>query len=326
MPRVLIAVLSFVFATSLRAEVKVSEPVSFSGMCDASAGVALSADLFVVADDEGTTLRIFSRTNTAAPVFRLRLEHFLEVDPHDPEADVEGAARVGDVIYWIGSHAQNKAGKTRNSRHRFFATRIVSLDPPRIEPIGQPYFDLLGDLEVSPDLKDLHLTEAASRPPKEKHALNIEGLCARPDGSLLIGFRNPVPKKEALLVPLLNPAEITTNRNAHAVLGEPIQLDLNGRSIRDMVQRDGKYFIIGGSYNSADRFELFRWNGRKKITLLYKWEAHTFNPEAIISLPDENAFLVLSDDGNKRRFGIPCKDFPEAGRRFRGSVITLDAE
>ena len=35
-----------------------------------------------------------------------------------------GAARIGDVVYWIGSHARNKNGRYRPERHRFLALKI----------------------------------------------------------------------------------------------------------------------------------------------------------------------------------------------------------
>jgi hypothetical protein len=302
--------------------VKFAGETQFSGACDASAGAAITDDLFVAADDETNHLRIYSRSQGGAPVFQLPLDRFLRVDRHEPEADIEGAARVGEVIYWIGSHGRNQKGEVRASRQRFFATRIVSTDSPRIEPLGSGYDGLLPDFENAPQLEKFDLEEASELAPKEKNALNIEGLCARPDGSLLIGFRNPVPKKKALLVPLLNPAELVNGKDAHAKFGKAIRLDLEGRGIRDIVQRDGSYFIIAGAFDSGNRFELYRWDGQQSITLLHRWEKHSFNPEAILALPGK-ALFVLSDESSKHGV-LSCKDLPASSRSFRGVLAQTE--
>ena len=34
-----------------------------------------------------------------------------------PEADIEGATRVQDRVYWITSHGANNDGEVRPSRH-----------------------------------------------------------------------------------------------------------------------------------------------------------------------------------------------------------------
>jgi hypothetical protein len=45
-------------------------------------------------------------------------------------------------------------------------------------------------------LKDYELEKAEKLAPKEEGGLNIEGLTATPNGELLIGFRNPIPKEK----------------------------------------------------------------------------------------------------------------------------------
>jgi hypothetical protein len=185
------------------------------GMCDASAVVPAGSEHFVVADDEDNILRVYSRIRGDAPISQTNLSSFLRVDPKSPEVDLEGAAPLGDRVYWISSHARNKNGKERPSRHRFFATTIsASNGVAAVNPVGLPYANLLADLLSEPRLKQFNLAAASRRAPKTKNALNIEGLCATPAGHLLIGFRNPNPRGQTLLVPLLNPAELIEGRTA----------------------------------------------------------------------------------------------------------------
>ena len=49
--RLCLVLLSGVLALPVFAEIKISKPFQYQGMCDASAGVAIDAHLFAVADD-----------------------------------------------------------------------------------------------------------------------------------------------------------------------------------------------------------------------------------------------------------------------------------
>lgn len=294
-------------------------------MCDASAGIALSTNIFVAADDESNQLRTYSRAHPGVPVNQLELGAFLQIGKGKPEIDAEGAAQVGDIVYWITSHGRNRQGELRPSRQRFFATRISNKGEPRLEISGRPYANLLRDLVADPQFEQFDLADAASKAPKKKGALNIEGLAARPDGTLLIAFRNPVPDKKALLIPLLNPAELVKPGGARAKFGPAIQLDLDGNGIRDMVQRDGKFYMIAGARDGGHDFQLYRWNGNAAPELLHEWKARSFNPEAILSVPGRpNEFIILSDDGSLKQGGTECKDLPEAARRFRSVLLRIE--
>jgi hypothetical protein len=304
--------------------VHISEEKIYAHMCDASAGIALSADLFVAADDESNKLRAYSRSRPGSPIHELDLTRPLQIGRGDPETDVEGAAQIGDVVYWITSHGRNKDGKFRPSRQRFFATRISPGTQPRLEFTARLYAGLLRDFAAEPQLKAFNLERASGLAPKDKGALNIEGLCSRPDGSLLIAFRNPVPNKKALLVPLLNPAELVAGKGARAKFGPPIQLDFDKNGVRDLMQQNGTYYIIAGAHNGRDDFQLYSWDGAGAPKLLHDWKG-SFNPEAILAVPGEtNKFIILSDDGTRKTRGTPCKLLPEASRRFRSVLLTLE--
>ena len=326
MKRVLLAtVLFFVFSQDSRADVQLSETKTYFGMCDASAGIALTPDLFVAADDESNKLRTYSRSRPGAPLHELDLRNFLMIGRGDPETDVEGAAQVGDIVYWITSHGRNKDGKFRPSRQRFFATRLHDGAQPRLELVGRLYAGILRDLSTAPQLRQFQLDRASRMAPKDKGALNIEGLCARPDGSLLIAFRNPIPGKQGLIVPLLNPADLIAGKGIRARFGDPILLDLDKNGVRDLMQQDGTYYIIAGPHSGRDDFQLYSWDGTSAPKMLHHWQKGAFNPEAVLAVPgDQNKLIILSDDGSKKTSGTPCKMLPEAQRRFRSVVATLN--
>src|SRR6267143_1742814 len=84
-----------------------SDPATYFGMCDASAAVSLTSNLFIVANDEDNILRIYRRHPGGLPVLTCDLNSFLRVTGKSTEADLEGSARIGDRIYWISSHGRN---------------------------------------------------------------------------------------------------------------------------------------------------------------------------------------------------------------------------
>jgi len=297
---------------------------TFLGLCDASAGVPAGEGCFWVASDEDNVLRLYDSTSNPVPVRRLDLNSFLRVDPDSPEADIEGAARLGETVYWITSHGRNKRAKFRESRLRFLATRIRSDGRASVmTPVGVPYRGLLDDLTAAPQLQHFNLAVAADRAPKASGALNIEALAARTEDSLWVGFRNPVPEGLALLVPLLNPAQVVDG--ARAELGEPVRLDLGGLGIRAMRAMDEGWWIVAGPSGSGGQSRLYHWGGvgSEPHRITVPWPDR-FNPEVILTddQGDVEGLLFLSDDGTLEVDGCPCKELAqEHDRRFRALWI-----
>lgn len=298
----------------------VSRPTTYFGMCDASAGVALNSRLFAVANDEDNAIRVYSADHGGAPRRSYDVSRFIGVDARRPESDLEGACRVGNRIYWITSHGQNREGEFRSSRHAFFATRIT--DRAVLKPIGRAYRSLLADLIADSRLAQFNLREASQRPPKARNALNIEGLSATPDGRLLIGFRNPIPDDRALIVPLENPQEVIDNERAR--FGDPILIDLNGLGIRDITLHGSGYLIVAGSYDGSGKNKLYRWNGSSEPDRIREVDLGNINAEAIVIYPEgDRGIQLLSDDGTRSVGGVPCKLAEPSKRRFRSVWVAL---
>jgi hypothetical protein len=293
---------------------------TYRGPCDASAAVALDADHFVVGDDERNTLHVYRRGQAQA-VGQLPLSKFLKTDANE-ESDIEGAALIGSRIYWITSHGRNSRGKALHSRHRFFATELVPGRPPALKPVGEPYVHLLRDIQDSEGLKPYKLGDAAHRAAEADGGFNIEGLAATPDGQLLIGLRNPVPRGRALLVPLQNPAEVINGQRAR--FGPPIELDLGQRGIRSIELVGSIYLIAAGPPADLGSFALYRWSGQPgaAATPVAGVELRDLRPEALFAIPQTANVQLLSDDGGVKIDGVECKKLPADQQTFRSLIIT----
>lgn len=286
----------------------------YRGMCDASAAVALDDAHFVVANDEDNALRVYRR-GEPLPVATVPLARALGTAS---ESDLEGAARVGDAVYWISSHGRNSSGKVRPDRYRLFATAINSAtSPPTVAPPVAVETGFLAQLLAAESLAPWHLRAAAKLAPEAPGGLNIEGLAATADGQLLIGFRNPLREGKALVVTLANPQRIGSGEAAQ--FGPPIGLDLGGRGIRSIERLDTGYLIVAGPIADRGDFALYRWSGAAAeapqriagVTL------GTLRPEALFVWPNSRHVQVLSDDGGVVTAGVACKDRPASGQSFR---------
>jgi hypothetical protein len=299
------------------------------GMCDGSAAVALGNDRFVVADDEDNVLRVYPRGQGQAPLQAFDMNAFLQPETAKPETDTEGATLVGNRIYWITSHGRNKNGAVRGSRYRFWATQWEARgERVALNFVGFAYTQLLQDLVAEPSLAKYGLDAASQLAPKSQGALNIEGLAAMPDGTLLIGFRNPIPAGKALVVPLLNPTEVIA-RTAPPRFGAPLEFDLGGLGVRgfEYVPARRQFAIIAGDIDAGRPSQLFTWSGAasEPARLVAGVNFGDLNPESVIVYADEAATLqVVSDDGTKMVDGRPCKEGADVRRRsFRTAWVSF---
>ena len=316
-------------------------------IADASASVAIDANLFIVGDDEGSRLCIYDSGNPdSAPLADANIWQSLNIDPAQPETDIEGATWFNGRIFWITSHGRNKDGKYWLSRYQFFATTIT-IDGNDIDlTVDGNYTNLVDDLIAYDLVYNLGLADAIGVvdghiDPNEipqlapkRHGLNIEALCTSADGnSMYIGFRNPRPKlddtKLALIIQLNNPQQVVLSA-APPDFEPPLLLDLDGFGLRSMEYSFtlGQYLLVAGSHKSGLE---------KPLQVLYAYDMPTGNlttlgeleiitPEALFQFPDSNDIQLLSDDGtlliDTPDGPVQNKFLPRQQRTFRAHRVT----
>lgn len=277
-----------------------------TGLANASAAVPVGDRWFATAGGDDNVVRVYPTDRGGPPVATLRLPGRSTLLHHAAEFDLEAGARIGDIVYWIGSHGRAKDGRERPARQQFLATRITATnDHVRMESFGSPCTSLLQVLLADPRYQALGFAAAAGRPPEED-GINVEGLCDTPEGTLLVGFRSPLPEERAVLAPLLNPAEAVDGREPR--FGDPVRLDLGGRGVRDMARSGTRYYILAGSEGSGGNTVLYRWDGPGTAPERVDTSGlKRLNPEglAVFGKEKKPRLLVVSDDGRHQKPGTP---------------------
>ncbi|MDX1951162.1 MAG: DUF3616 domain-containing protein [Verrucomicrobiota bacterium] len=305
--------------------VMIEKVYSFTGLCDGSAAVALDHRHFAVADDETNVVRVYQLDGKTEPISFIDLTEHLDVDPEEPETDIEGAARIGNKIYWITSHGRNKNAKRRPSRHRLFATEIIAGAVPSLKPPRNFSKSFLEDLLKEKRFDSFPLKTAEKLAPKAEGGFNIEGLAAWNSTQLLVGLRNPVPEGKALLFEVTNPEAAMEGQKT--VFGKAHQLDLDGFGVRDIFQVDDFYLILAGPTDGSSNFRIFRWDGKQGLKALSEKQIFEgYNPEAIFQFPGSGPeiFHVVSDDGTVKSGGKECKDLEDSEKRFRLLQVRIE--
>jgi hypothetical protein len=306
--------------------------VTFQGMCDASAAVEIDRHRFLVADDEDNILRTFDADRGGAALAGVDMSQPLGLTPKGkrldkwPELDLEAGTRIGERAYWLTSHGRNSKAKLKPERLRFFSTTVpgaTTREPAdALQLVGHAYEHLMDDLVGDPRYAAFGLAAAAERAPKDEGGFNLEGMTATPDGTLLLGFRNPVPDGLALLFTVDAPAAIF-DTDARATLGAPIRLDLGGLGVRALTWWRDAYLIVAGPRDSGGASAIFRWDGHGAPVRL-AIDLAGFNPEGTFTPDTRDELMLLSDDGSVEHGGVPCKELKDpAQRRFRGLWLQL---
>jgi len=291
----------------------------YSGSCDGSGGVALDEEHFAVVNDETSLLLIYRRHEPGAPIQTINIRRALELKKKE-EGDLEGLARIGDLLYVLGSHSRDRDGKKQKERRKLLALRIISTSEKfELKPVGDVYEDLMDDLEDHNPFQSLNLKDSAKESGDDPEGFNIEGLCSSSDGIMWLCFRGPRISGKALLIPINNPRDVIFG--ARAKFGSHVLLDLQGRTIRGADQYEGQIILVADSDSDGLGSALFLWNGVGDVaTQLHTPDLHSMDPESLILFPDTGLqeLLILSDDGGRRLLGKDCKDWEDASsKRFR---------
>jgi len=328
-----------------------------TGTSDASSAIAIDADYMLVADDEDQIIRLYDRNDSGLPLNSFDFINSLGLSGTS-EVDIEASTKIGDTIYWIGSHSNNSSGDDRPNRERIFSTTILGTGASTTLTFGG-YYQFFEDDAIAWDNTNGHglgagfLGLAASAAnnvvPEQSNGFNIEGFTVAPNGTTgYIAFRAPneptTDRTKALIVPVTNFTSILNGSGGtagSAIFGTPIQLDLGGRGIRSIERNaSNEYLIIAGPAGAAtgtapNDFRLYTWTGvATDAPVLRSADLTALNAggsfETIVEVPNsltsstQLQFLVDNGDSDWYSNGTISKDLAQTNfQKFRSELINL---
>jgi len=324
------------------------------GISDASSVLDVGDGHFLAANDETNTLFLYDiAAGTGAPV---KTWTFTPTQMGtSSEVDIEGVARSADTLVWIGSHGNNREGEVREERRTMFATTISGSGAATELTFDGRYTSLREQLidwdetdghGLGADALGLAAAAAPGVLPNAPDGFNLEGFEFAPDGTTgYLGFRGPTVDEDgvelALVVPVTNVLDLNdgTPGTTPAELGDPILLDLGGRSIRELRRNDdGDYLISAGPSPSEPTWALYAWDGDPEHDAAFvvdlpaedlltggTWESIATVPHPIAA---GATALLVTDSGDTNFYGTgPTKDLgPLYQKSYVQPVALADPE
>jgi hypothetical protein len=323
----------------------------FHHISDASSALDVGDGYVLLANDETNTIFLHQQGVSGLPV---KTWTFTPAQlGTDDEIDLEGVARTGDALVWIGSHGNNREGEIREERRTMFATTITGSGAgTELAFVGRStgLWEQLRDWDstnghgLGPDALGLVAASSPGVLPNAPDGFNIEGLEFAPDGTTgYLGFRAPTVEREgrelALIVPVTNLLALNTGTpgTTPATFGAPILLDLDGRSIRDLRRNAAnEYLIAAGPSPSNATWALYTWDGHpthpaKPNQELPGEDALTGGSwETIVSvpmgLPEGGLVRLVTDSGDTDFYGTGAtKDLSPPYQKSYNQLFALAA-
>jgi hypothetical protein len=330
-------------------------PASYwhTGIADASAAIALDDDYMLVVNDETNLFYVYDRKRSGLPVttFDFNQGNLLSLTDGstgnwkevDVEAGVKSIATAGK-IYWLGSMSNSSSFNYKPNRDRLFAVTVSGTGNATSFAHSGYYSNLRQQLITWGDANGYNFTAAAAsgKDAKTIDGFNVEGMVFGPDNtSLYIGFRAPlVPmgsRTKAVIAPIEN-FESWFNNGAPAgnpIIGSPIELDLGGRGIREMIRlSNGMYIIIAGSFDDAQMGAVYTWTGVATTApvLIPSINIGTLNVEGVLPINISGSLAadrlqVISDNGDNVYYNdaIAAKDLSQNNHKKFSSDIIISA-
>ena len=325
-----------------------------TGIADASAAIALDDDYMIVANDESNLLYVYNRKHSGLPVttFDFNQSNILTLTDGstgnwkevDVEAGVKSIATVGK-IYWLGSMSNNSDPANKPNRNRLFAVTVSGTGSATSFANAGYYSNLRNQLITWGDANGYNFTASAAgtKDAKTIDGFNVEGMVFGPDNTtMFIGFRAPlVPtanRTKAVIAPIQN-FETWFNNGAPSgspVIGSPIELDLGGRGIRDIIRlSNGNYIIVAGSYDETAMGAVYSWTGlaANAPVLIPSLDISSLNAEGVLPINISGSLAVdrlqiISDNGDNILYadGTVAKDLSADNlKKFTSDIVISSA-
>lgn len=291
-----------------------------TSIADASTMQMLSCNDVLIADDETNVVYIYNKDGSGLPIqtFDYNQGNALALTDGNPykEVDVEASVKSPNTagkIYFLGSMSNSSSFNNKPNRDRVFALNVTGTAAPYTIANAGYKSGLRAALVSWGDSKGYNFSASAAdgKDPKAIDGFNLEGMVFAPNNTTLyVAFRAPlVPtsnRTKAVIAPILNFESYFSGTGSPSI-GQPIELNLGGRGIRDIFRMvNGTYVIIAGRPDDgAANSAVYRWSGiaTEQPILINDFGLSTRNVEGVID-PSEycggvnnNTLTFIADNG-----------------------------
>ncbi|WP_176329699.1 ExeM/NucH family extracellular endonuclease [Thioflexithrix psekupsensis] len=318
---------------------------------DASTALALDANWMVVADDEASVLRVYPRAGGAAV---MEWSFATGLGTGTSEIDLEASTRIGNSLYFIGSHSNKKDGTAQSSREHLFEVTVTGTGAnTQFTYVGKQTgletalktWDNGNTHGKGADYFGFTASAGAGVIPENVNGFSIEGMTATQDGTqLLLAFRAPMANTTVRDKAVIVPVSVTGLIGGSPTFGTPFELNLGGRGVRSIEKAvtGSDYLILAGPSVSATTevthdFRLYRWDGSSSTpteldvdldTLLVSTGGSFETLVDVLSTAQGTLIQLLQDNGDTIWSGQtqPSKNLAAAAQKFQGNWVSLDAD
>ena len=228
-------------------------------------GIVKTDEFMALASDEGNQIEIFKQDSKGL----WQTHHLVTLSDNTDEIDLEALAWQKPYLYALGSHsAKRKKVKSSVSQKE----NVKRLEKIYLEPARQQLFRIeLNHKTKAVDIQSLSLSdELANHPilnsfvgiPSKENGIDIEGLAVDSKGRLLLGFRGPVLRGNAVPVLKIKLAK----KDFKIKSTKTLYLHLNGSGIRGISEMPNGYLILSGAVGDQPLpYNVYRWDGKNQL-------------------------------------------------------------
>ncbi|TBN56170.1 hypothetical protein EYE40_01490 [Glaciihabitans arcticus] len=242
----------------------------YYGSSDTSTIVEAGDGYILTANDENQTIGLYKQGVSGYAV-----KEFSFPAIAGSEIDIEGADRVGNVIYWTGSHGNSRTGGVKVERRNVFSTTVTGEGASTELAYGSSFSGLWSQLRdwdstnghgLGANTLGFVAATAEGVLPNPPSGFNIEGFEFAPGSTTTayFGFRAPSigADQNALIVPVTNLPALVGGEASQAAFGAPILLDLGGRTIRAIAKNAADQYLISAGPGAVENsWALYTWDG-----------------------------------------------------------------
>lgn len=236
---------------------------------DDSSAIDVGDGYFLVADDEKNNIGLYNGAVSGREVAQ-----FSPPKANDSENDLEASAQKGNQVYFFGSEGNNKSGESTSSdRNVVWSATLSGAGANATLTPGVEVRGFLDDLKTWDQAHGnwfgITAGDAEGKLPELLNGVDLEGAEFSPDGSeIYLGMRAPIapttpgtpqtPGGDAVIFTVTNfdsvmAAVAAGQAQPHWQFGDPILLNLDGQSIREIRKNaDNQYLIISGQAGTED--------------------------------------------------------------------------